>query len=486
VIFLYEPPLMRSILPNIALLFLMMVTQPLLVNAQEIDSAGSFIIVGHIIFEGNKQTKERIIRRELMFREGDTLKPEKFNELLEKSRENLLNTSLFNFVEAGITSSADSPPRLNVAFTFTERWYIWPWPIIEFADRNFNTWWNENRDLSRMSYGVALRWENFRGRKETLEWTTRFGYNEFYGLQYTIPYLNKKETLGITVGGGYGRTREVPVMNADNRQVYYKNDDKFVLQAMVFQFDLIYRKRIHNTHNLKLKYDQRDYADTILSINPGFIPGGGNKLQYLTLVYLYKSDFRNYKLYPLSGHYFDVEVVKRGLGLIGNGIVDEFYVQSAFRKYFVLGPRWYHATGLNARFTNGADRPYFMDRAIGYGRDLVRGYEYYVVNGNNFGILKNNLKFALVPENSLEMNFIRTEKFSKVHYAFYLNAFFDIGYVDQMYPRPELNNSLENTILVGYGLGIDFVTYYDMVFRFEYSCNGLKEHGFFLHFMAPI
>ena len=477
---------MRSFLPYIVILLFMMAARPPVMEAQEIIAAESLIVIGHITFEGNRQTKERIIRRELLFREGDTLSPEKFNELLEKSRENLLNTSLFNFVEEDITLSADSAPQLNVAFTFTERWYVWPWPIIEFADRNFNTWWNENRDLSRMSYGVALKWENFRGRKETLEWTARFGYNELYRLQYTIPYLNKKETLGITLGGGYGRTREIPVMNVDNRQVYYKNDDEYVLQAMVFHLDLIYRKRIHNTHNLKLEYDQRNYADTIITINPGFIPGGGNRLQYFTLVYLFKSDFRDYKPYPLNGHYFDVEVVKKGLWLPGKGIVDEFYVQSTFRKYFGLGPRWYHATGLNARFTNGAERPYFMDRAIGYGRDLVRGYEYYVVNGNNFGILKNNLKFALIPENSFKMNFIRTEKFSKVHYAFYLNAFFDIGYVDQMYPRPELNNSLENTLLAGYGLGIDFVTYYDMVFRFEYSFNIINEHGFFLHFMAPI
>jgi len=127
-----------------------------------------------------------------------------------------------------------------------------------------------------------------------------------------------------------------------------------------------------------------------------------------------------------------------------------------------------------------------MDRAIGYDRDIVRGYEYYVVHGNNFGIMKNNLKFALLPTREFNVNFIRSEKFSKVHYAFYLNAFFDLGFVDNFFPQQELNNELENTLLMGYGLGLDFVTYYDLVFRFEYSFNRMNEHGFFLHFIAPI
>ena len=77
-------------------------------------------------------------------------------------------------------------------------------------------------------------------------------------------------------------------------------------------------------------------------------------------------------------------------------------------------------------------------------------------------------------------------KFKSLQYAFYLNAFFDMGFVDNMYPMPELNNDLENTLLIGYGIGLDFVTYYDIVLRFEYSVNRMGEHGFYLHFRAPI
>jgi hypothetical protein len=47
-------------------------------------------------------------------------------------------------------------------------------------------------------------------------------------------------------------------------------------------------------------------------------------------------------------------------------------------------------------------------------------------------------------------------------------------------------NSLADELQFGYGIGLDFVTYYDIVLRSEYSFNKFGEHGFFLHFVAPI
>ncbi len=444
------------------------------------------IVVGDIRFEGNKITRERIIYRELMFRSGDTIMHQELDRLLEKSCENLLNTSLFNFVTFEKNLVGDKPAVADIIFRFTERWYIWPWPIIEFADRNFNTWWKENRDLSRMSYGLVLKWNNFRGRKELLQFTARFGYNEQFGFDYTIPLLNRKETLGLGLGLNYNRTKEVPVANVQDQLQYYKNDDEYVFRGWSSFLSLIYRREIYNTHTLRLEYEFRNYTDSLLEINPSFNPLGLSTYQYLSLVYQFKNDHRDYKPYPLRGHYFDLEIAKRGLGLLDNGGLDAFYISATFRRYFQLGGRWYFASGLNSRFSNETELPFHLQRAIGYGRDIVRGYGYYVVNGSNFGIFKNNLKFALLSPRELELGFLRSEKFNKLFYAFYLNAFVDMGFADNPYPDPAQDNKLENSLLIGYGLGLDFVTYYDLVFRFEYSFNRMGEHGFYLHFMAPI
>ena len=65
-----------------------------------------------------------------------------------------------------------------------------------------------------------------------------------------------------------------------------------------------------------------------------------------------------------------------------------------------------------------------------------------------------------------------------------MGTFFDSGYT--VSSLDNVNNFLNNTALFGGGLAIDFVTYYDLVLRVEYSINKLNEKGLFLHFIAPI
>jgi hypothetical protein len=67
-----------------------------------------------------------------------------------------------------------------------------------------------------------------------------------------------------------------------------------------------------------------------------------------------------------------------------------------------------------------------------------------------------------------------------------MNLFVDAGYgaYDQDYGKE--TNDLQNSLLLGYGAGLDFVTYYDVVLRLEFSVNLKNETGFFLHFRAPI
>jgi hypothetical protein len=40
--------------------------------------------------------------------------------------------------------------------------------------------------------------------------------------------------------------------------------------------------------------------------------------------------------------------------------------------------------------------------------------------------------------------------------------------------------------MYGTGIGIDFITYYDKILRFDYAFNGFGEHGFFILWKAPI
>ena len=75
------------------------------------------------------------------------------------------------------------------------------------------------------------------------------------------------------------------------------------------------------------------------------------------------------------------------------------------------------------------------------------------------------------------------EQFKKVHYAFYINVFADAGYVNNDFPDP--TNSMVNNWQFSTGIGLDFVTYYDQVFRIDYAINRLGERGLFFHLETP-
>jgi hypothetical protein len=441
------------------------------------------VIIGKIEFEGNKITKERIIYRELLFREGDTLNIDRLMKLIDQSQKNLMNTSLFNFVTFHLIRTDSAVPQIDLMIEFIERWYIWPVPIIELADRNFNEWLKK-MDFKRINYGMYLTWNNFRGRRERLVVYTRFGYDERYNIGYHIPYINKKQTLGLGFAGGFSRNHEIAYNSVENKEIYYRSETDYPRTVYFGYSELSYRKGIHNTHRGLIGYTDLQLTDTVLALNPDFSYGSSTRNQYMTFFYQYRSDYRDLRQYPLKGHYFDIEADKKGIGLFDNPGINSFYIKSNLRAYAKLKNRFFWASGITGKTSLVWEQPYYYLQGLGYGRDFVRGYEFYVIDGQHYVLLKNNVKFELIPNSVATLKFIPTEKFNKLYYAVYLNLFTDLGYVFDN--RDITTNPLANQILVGYGMGLDIVTYYDFVLRVEYSINKKGESGFFFHFMPSI
>ena len=444
------------------------------------------IVIKSVNLSGNDKTREYLILRELLFNQGDTVSLNGFGMQVYQSRLNLLNTSLFNFVtiDTVFANTLDEIPKVDVSISLIERWYIWPVPIIKITDRNLNAWL-QTRDFTRINYGLDVKWHNFTGRMDELDAILQFGKNRQLGIAYLNPYIDKRKHFGMGFEAGYKNNRETGYVTQNDKLVY-----AFVPEGLstekYFALKSTYRNSIFTTHTLATGLKKLTFSDSLLSLNPEYSYAESENPKFLYLYYKLKLDHRDIKYYPLKGWYADLELNKQGFGFSFEKPVDVFWLKSTTRLYSKLSKRWYSGVSLTGKLSSNSWQPYFLMRGLGYDNDYVRGYEYQVVDGKHFMLVHTTVKFALVPEQAHDIGFIPTTKFSLIHYALYLTAFADGGYVWQPQWVGLNNNKLPQTFLVGAGVGLDFVTYYDKVVRFEYAINKLGKSGIFIHFIAGI
>lgn len=437
------------------------------------------IRVGEINVSGDKITHKPIILRELEFNTGDTISEKALDAAIIRSKQNLLNRSLFNYV---FIDKVKHGEIIDLNVRVIERWYIWPIPILEYAERNLNVWW-ENKDFTRLNFGLDLRVENFRGRMENLNFIVKGGYDQTFIARWKMPYLTKNQIFGMGMEFGYKLNHEVPVNIEGNKYVYFKSQDDYARKTARSAVSFTFRPGFNFLHELTFVYTGIEVNDSVLYYNPDYTFGKTN-YNFISLIYTYKQDYRDFKPYPLKGYYFDIQLRKDGIGIFSDE-VNQILLDFNFDHYFNIYKRLNFAWGFRGRtsYVNNY-QPFFLAQGIGLNGFEIRGYELYVINSQQIAILKSNLKFTIIPKRDMHIKWLKSEKFSKIFYALYANIFFDAGYGYDEYFKE--NNPLSNKLLYGYGAGLDLVSYYDVVLGFSYGINRQGEKGFFISLVAPI
>jgi len=438
------------------------------------------VLIDNITIVGNNITKQEIILRELTFKKGEVLSQKQIEEKIKQSKENLTNLSLFNFVDI---KSAARNAKADIIIDVVERWYIWPYPILELSERNFNVWWNEFKesnysDFSRLNYGVYLVWENFRGRNELLKIKYRKGFKEHYLFRYEIPYFNKEKTIGISAFVQQFRRKKSFYKTENNKLVYFEDED-YTTKDSEFQITILYRKNTRNKHKLRLNYLQSNIADAIKSLNPYYLKNKKLKGDYFQIAYQYANEQRDYVHYPLHGHYLHFQLKKN---FEGSSPVNHFELIGKVEKHMEISNRLFIGSSFKAKVSSDGYQPYFAQKGLGF-NEYVRSYEYYVVDGQHYWLSKTAIKYELIGKTNFDIPYLKMSQFKKAHYSLYFSVFSDLGYVIDK--QNNENNDLSNQILFGRGISLDYVTYYDKMLRIEFGINRLGEKGIFLHFTNP-
>ncbi len=432
------------------------------------------VLIDNIFITGNKKTKDKIILRELSVANGNTYDFDALNIIIASDRNKIYNTKLFNEVEVAILEL--DYDKVDIVISVTERWYLFPIPLVDIIDRNFNDWWvNHDHDLSRLIYGLSLYHFNMRGMNERMTLTAQFGFTKKFEFEYSMPYIDRSQRHGLGFAAKYIEYNNLHYTIIDNKRVFIESEE-LLRTTIAFGSTYTLRNSFYTRHSFGLEYSLTEVADTVLQLNSNYLGTSNNDLNILKVNYTFNIDKRDIAAYPLKGHQVFARVSQSGFGLESS--VSKTSAEVSYARYFELKKGFYFNNYSLVNLSTPSTQPYTLLTGLGFSNNLVRGYELYTIFAQNYFLNKSTFKKRIF-KGSSKWKSMPIEQFQYIPYGLYFKTYLDVGYAKNP-TNLEGNAFLTNRLLLGTGVGLDFITMYDFVIRAEYSFNNIGEHGFFL------
>jgi len=432
-------------------------------------------IVGEISIRGNRITKPYIIKRELYFKTGDSVDLQELVKDFALSRDQIIKTHLFN--DAVIYLKGFRGYTIDIQIDVKERWYIFPLPYARPVDRNLTTWSEKNYSLSRLDYGLKYSQYNFTGRNDNLQAWFITGYSRQITFAYDDPYVDLSLKHGFGVSFSYVEMTELDALTLNNQQYFIDADTisysgKYLSEQFSFSLRYYYRPALKTKHFFRLGFNWLTIDSAVTVWNPQYLNNDIKRVFYPEFSYFLNYNNLDYTPYPLHGNLIETGFVKRGI----DKDMNLWQLSARYVESWKLGRKLYFGTQNLGILKLPFEQPFFNEQMFGYGDFYTRGLEKYVVEGVAGAVSRNTVMRELF---NFNIPFLRGTSHDWIPFRIFAKVYTDGGYVYNKYPSP--TNTLTNTFLYSGGFGMDVVTFYDLVFRFEYSFNQLGEKGFFFH-----
>ena len=437
------------------------------------------LVIGTILCEGNNRTRRAVLLREMTFREGQSLPADQLPAEMMESRRLLGNTGLF--LKTRVDTCHLRQDTVDVCIRVKEAWYIFPIPIFELADRNFNVWWEDfYRDPNRINFGLYINHYNLTGWGDLLKAKVQYGYANKYELAYNLPQIPGHPAWGAGILAQLQQYREINYGSADDRQLFYRDFDRWMLRKSVVQISVRYRPNYVWKFSSGISFRNIETDPQVIGeLNPDFFPQSDPNMAFFTLWAHAEKDRLDDRPYAFRGHALSIDMVKEGLGI--TGLRDKWWVEGQIAGYLPTGTFHGFEGILSSRVQlNRANPGFFEYNALGYGQRLVRGYEHYVVDGMDYALVQAAWRIRIL-DRDIPLpwpSWFSIPAFKALPLKIYLQAMTDHGIVHDPFFRA--NNPLRDRWLMSAGIGIDLRFFFDKIFTLRWNVNGLGENGLFL------
>jgi outer membrane protein assembly factor BamA len=406
--------------------------------------ADTSLTVSKIVIEGNETTKEYVILREMTLKVGGPLDL----AVLERDQKQIYSLQLFNKVDVDYTADGS---QATVYVRVSERWYIWPLPVLGF----------KYRDLKKIFYGASLNHQNFRGRNEKVMASAVFGYDGWFNLAYQNPKLTEDDDIFFRGDFGFYH-----VQNLDVAESQY--DQRVVMG------DVSVGKRfgLYLTLLGMAGYNRWDVSDP----QAGRTVSPSGKDEFVSLGFGMTYDRRDIHEYPMSGSFVALSAMKSGLG---ESNVNLFRWGIDLRDYEPLGSDVSLCGHTFGSFLSGGVSPSYLHAFYGY-ENRLRGYFSTVLEGDDIvgGSIELRVPILKPRYETVSLRYL-PPAFSVWRYGLYAGIFADAG---TTWYRKDI--VFKVPWYAGYGVGLHFILPYSFVIRTEYALNQHERGEFILDFDA--
>jgi outer membrane protein assembly factor BamA len=406
--------------------------------------------VDTIVVWGNKHTRPYVILNEMSIVPGERFTP----EMIEFDRNRIYSLGLFTNVDILLDSLGT---RSILRVMVDERWYIFPVPLFGFRDG----------DVKRAYYGAGLYHNNFQGRNQKLFGSIVFGADPSAQVSFSDPLIDHASQLSFGAQLSFSRARNRSEQEASVTGSF----DEFHYDGNVSTGK---RFGLYQYAGINVGYRMVE----ISSYRPNRTVSGDGVDRYLYAGASYFYDSRDLAEYPTKGNYVYGGFTRFGFG---TSDVDFNRFSLDLRKYFALPASLTLAVRLSATFMAGGEIPTYAHVYLGYG-DRVRGYFTTVFEGEHLACSTVELRYPVFPAQVFRLkNSMLPDEFSVWRFGISLVLFADAGTTWYRGQRvsPE-------SIVSGYGGGIDFLLPYGAVVRTDFAWNNFGKGQFILDFRHAI
>lgn len=413
-------------------------------NAQGFDNKP----ISNIIIVGNDNTDADIIERELLFSVGDIVS----DSVLQESKKRIENLWLFNRVEFYPLPDGN---KVGLLISVTERLYIFPYP-------EFNL---EDRDWKKVTWGVGLAHENFRGRNEKVYVALLFGNRPGYSFSYLNPWVTRDWHL---ITGFY-----LKKYSKDSREEFYCNGDSSSINEKHLYSSVTFGK--YWTRNF---YNRLYLARDAITIKNDFASEMQTKSNtdvvysiLLNTVY----DTRDLYAYPSRGWLFLLKLEKNGL-FVDN--IDYASFKIDVRKYLSWNKLIF--AGRMATEQSFGTLPFYDKVYLGFD-ERVRGHFREVHSGRHNFVSTFEIRYPILSTKYFDFFSDLFPGTSTKNLKFGINAglFAETGIAWNK--RSEFNsiNDIDN-LISGFGAGIHIILPYIEVLRIDFAFDQKFNYEYIL------